>query len=140
MSQLLNDVRQLSDAEQFDFVIGLIDKMSVIQLSGLVKTVETRFDVKASSGLPIAGPSPQRMHSEPVVEEKTEFALFLKAVESAKKIQAIKEVRIITGLGLKEAKDLVDAAPKVVKDKMAKADAESAKKLLEAAGATVELR
>ena len=139
MVRLLENVLKLPENEQIDFIVGTIEGMSVMGLAALIKRVESRFGVKASTT--IVQQSTTNVPNEVVKQdEQTEFAIFLKAVDAAKKIATIKEVRAITGLGLKEAKDLVDAAPKMVKEKMAKPDAENAKKLLEAAGATVELR
>ncbi|HZV00016.1 MAG TPA: 50S ribosomal protein L7/L12 [Planctomycetota bacterium] len=124
-------------------IVGVVEKMSVLNLSTLVKKVEEKFGVKASGGggmivMPPGGGGGGGGGGEPV-EAKTEFTVVLKDA-GAKKIQVIKEVRALTGLGLKEAKDLVDGAPKPVKEKMSKADADAAKKLLEDAGATVEIK
>jgi large subunit ribosomal protein L7/L12 len=142
LANILDEVSKMTDDEKNDVIVGIVEKMSVLNLSALVKKVESKFDVKASGGgggmmmMPAggggAGPAAP-------AEEKTEFTVFLKD-SGAKKIQVIKEVRAITGLGLKEAKDLVDKAPTTVKEKMSKADADNAKKLLEEAGAAVELK
>jgi len=112
-----------------------VSKMSVLDLANLVKEMETKFGVSAA---PVAVAGAGGAAAE-AVEEKTEFTVVLKDA-GATKINVIKEVRAITGLGLKEAKDLVEAAPKNVKEGVSKADAEEMKKKLEAAGAKVELK
>ncbi len=122
--------------EKFEKLVAEIEKMSVLDLSELVKVLEDKFGVSAAA--------PMMMGAAPVAaaeaaEEKTEFDVELTAA-GQQKINAIKAVREITGLGLKEAKDLVDAAPKVIKEKVSKADAENFKKKLEEAGATVVLK
>jgi large subunit ribosomal protein L7/L12 len=111
--------------------------MSVMELNDLVKAIEEKFGVSAASmAAPAAGAGGA---AAAVVEEKTEFTVMLTEV-GANKVSVIKVVREITGLGLKEAKDLVDGAPKPVKEGISKADAEAAKKKLEEAGAKVELK
>ena len=111
--------------------------MSVMELNDLVKAIEEKFGVSAASmAAPAAGGGGA---AAPVVEEKTEFTVQLLEA-GANKVQVIKAVRELTGLGLKEAKDLVDGAPKPVKEAIPKADAEAAKKKLEDAGAKVELK
>ena len=140
VAELIDQATKLSDEEKNDLIVGVVEKMSVLNLSALVKKVETKFDVKASGGggmMMMAGPAAAGPAA--AAAEKTEFTVFLKDA-GQKKIQVIKEVRAITGLGLKEAKELVDGAPKPVKEKLSKADAENAKKLLEDAGAAVELK
>ena len=122
--------------EKFEKLVAEVEKMSVLDLSELVKVLEDKFGVSAAA--------PMMMGAAPVAaaeaaEEKTEFDVELTAA-GAQKINAIKAVREITGLGLKEAKDLVDAAPKVIKEKVSKTDAETFKKKLEEAGATVTLK
>jgi len=119
-----------------DFLTAL-DSMSVMELNDLVKAIEEKFGVSAAAmAAPAAGGGGA---AAAVAEEKTEFTVQL--VEAgAQKVGVIKAVREITGLGLKEAKDLVDGAPKPVKEGMNKADAEAAKKKLEEAGAKVELK
>lgn len=112
-----------------------ISKMSVLDLANLVKEMETKFGVSAA---PVAVAGGAGVAAE-AAEEKTEFTVVLKDA-GATKINVIKEVRAITGLGLKEAKDLVEGAPKNVKEGVSKADAEEMKKKLEAAGAKVELK
>ena len=111
-----------------------ISKMTVLDLANLVKEMETKFGVSAAP-VAVAGGAV----AAEAVEEKTEFTVVLKEA-GANKINVIKEVRAITGLGLKEAKDLVEGAPKNVKEGVSKADSEEMKKKLEAAGAKVELK
>lgn len=142
VAELVDQATKLSDEEKNDLIVGVVEKMSVLNLSTLVKKVEEKFGVKASGGgggMMMMAPGGGGGAAAPA-EEKTEFTVVLKSVDAAKKIAVIKEVRSITGLGLKEAKDLVDGAPKTVKEKMSKADAENAKKQLEAAGGAVELK
>ena len=115
-------------------IIDQLSKLTVVEAAELSKQLEDKWGVKAAA--PVAA-APAAAEKAP--EEKSEFTIFLAAVGD-KKINVIKEVRVITGLGLKEAKDLVDAAPKEVKTGVAKKDAEEAKKKLEAAGAKVELK
>jgi large subunit ribosomal protein L7/L12 len=110
--------------------------MTVLDLASLVKEMETKFGVSAA---PVAVAGVAGGAAAEAAEEKTEFTVVLKD-GGANKINVIKEVRAITGLGLKEAKDLVEGAPKNVKEAVAKADAEEMKKKLEAAGAKVELK
>jgi large subunit ribosomal protein L7/L12 len=114
-----------------------LDSMTVMELNDLVKAIEEKFGVSAAAmAAPAAGGGGA---AAAVAEEKTEFNLMLLET-GANKVQVIKAVREITGLGLKEAKDLVDGAPKAVKEGMNKADADAAKKKLEDAGAKVELK
>jgi large subunit ribosomal protein L7/L12 len=120
-------------------VVKFIESMTVLELSEMVKELEEKFGVSAAAAaMPImAGGAPAA--EAPKGEEKTEFNVILVTVGD-KKIQVIKEVRAITSLGLKEAKDLVDGAPKPVKEGIPMKDAENIKKQLEAAGATVEIK
>jgi len=113
-------------------IIEAVASMSVMEVTELVKAMEEKFGVSAAAAV-AAGPA-----AEAAVEEKTEFTVVLKNV-GANKIQVIKAVRAATGLGLKEAKDLVEAAPSNVKEDLPKADAEALKKSLEEAGAEVEI-
>src|SRR5271154_3220531 len=137
VAELVDQATRLSDEEKNDLIVGIVEKMSVLNLSALVKKVEAKFEVKASGGGGGGGGGGAAPAAAKVEEEvKTEFTVFLKEA-GQKKIQVIKEVRAITGLGLKEAKELVDKGNVNVKEKMAKADADNAKKLLEDAGATV---
>lgn len=117
-------------------VLEIVKGLSVLELNELVKAFEEEFGVSAAAPVAVAA-APAA--AAPVVEEKTEFDVVLVS-GGAQKIQVIKVVREVTGLGLKEAKDLVDGAPKKVKEGIAKAEAEELKKKLEDAGATVELK
>lgn len=121
-------------------VIEFISNMSVLELSQLIKELEEKFGVSAAAPVAMmaAGPMGGAAAAAPV-EEKTEFDVILTA-HGEKKINVIKEVRAITGLGLKEAKDLVENPPKPVKEGVPKADAEKIKAQLEGAGATVEIK
>jgi large subunit ribosomal protein L7/L12 len=119
-------------------VVDYLSKLPVIELAGLIKTLEDSWGVKAAPVAVAAGPAVAAPVEEKK-EEKTEFDVVL-AAAGANKIQVIKAIREITGLGLKEAKDLVEAAPKTVKEAVSKADAEEMKKKLTEAGATVELK
>lgn len=121
-----------------DAFLTALDSMTVMDLNDLVKAIEEKFGVSAAAmAAPAAGGGAGGGGA--AAEEKTEFDLVLQEA-GANKVSAIKAVREITGLGLKEAKDLVDGAPKTVKEAMPKADAEAAKKKLEEAGAKVELK
>lgn len=118
-------------------ILDAIASMTVLELSELIKEMEEKFGVSAAAAAvavaaPAAGPAA-------AVEEKTEFTVMLMAA-GEKKVEVIKVVRAATGLGLKEAKDLVDGAPKAVKEAISKADAEGLKKQLEDAGAKVEVK
>lgn len=124
--------------EKFQSLVSEIEKMSVLDLSELVKVLEDKFGVSAAAPMMMAGAAPAAA-GEAAAEEKTEFDVEI-AAAGASKINVIKVVREVTGLGLKDAKDLVDAAPKVIKEKVAKAEAETMKKKLEEAGATVTLK
>ena len=119
-------------------LIKSIETMSVLELSDLVKALEEKFGVSANMPM-MAAPAAGAAASAPAVEEKSTFSVVLVSC-GASKIAVIKEVRTITNLGLKEAKDLVDAAPKSVKEGATKEEAAEIKKKLEAAGATVELK
>ena len=120
-------------------IIDAIGNKTVLELSDLIKAIEQKFDVKAAAPVAIAaGPVAGGAGAAPA-EEKTEFAVVLKD-GGAKKIQVIKVVRELTGLGLKEAKDLVDGAPKTVKEGVSKDEAESIKKKLEEVGGAVEVK
>ena len=122
-----------------DDVLDSIDTWTVLDLNKLVKGIEEKYGVSAAAPVAVAAAAPAAGAAAPAAEEKTEFTVVL-AGAGDKKIQVIKEVRAITGLGLKEAKDLVDGAPKPVKEGVSKAEAEELKKKLEAAGATIELK
>ncbi|WP_018608277.1 50S ribosomal protein L7/L12 [Uliginosibacterium gangwonense] len=118
-----------------DAFLAALDSMSVLELNELVKAVEEKFGVSAAA---MAAPAAGGAAAAPV-EEKTEFTVVLLAAGD-KKVEVIKVVRAATGLGLKEAKDVVDGAPKPVKEAIPKADAEALKKQLEDAGAKVEIK
>jgi large subunit ribosomal protein L7/L12 len=121
-------------------VVDYLSNLPVIQLAGLIKTLEDKWGVKAAPVAVAAAPGAAGGAAAAApAEEKTEFTVEL-AAAGANKISVIKVVREITGLGLKEAKDLVEGAPKVLKEGVAKADAEEMKKKLEEAGAKVELK
>jgi large subunit ribosomal protein L7/L12 len=117
-------------------IIDAISQMTVLDVADLVKKMEEKFGVSAAA--PVAAVAAGAAAAAPA-EAKTDFTVVL-ASSGANKINVIKEIRTITGLGLKEAKDLVEGAPKTVKEGVAKADAENMKKVLEAAGAKVELK
>ena len=117
-------------------VLEIVKGLTVLELNELVKAFEEEFGVSAAAPVAVAA-APAA--DAPVVEEKTEFDVILTGA-GAQKIQVIKVVREVTGLGLKEAKDVVDSAPKAVKEGISKADAEALKGKLEEAGATVELK
>ena len=119
-----------------DAFLTALDSMTVMELNGLVKAIEEKFGVSAAA---MSAPAAGGAAVAAVVEEKTEFNLVLLEI-GANKVSVIKAVREITGLGLKEAKDLVDGAPKTVKEAIPKADAEAGKKKLEDAGAKAELK
>jgi large subunit ribosomal protein L7/L12 len=120
-----------------DDILEAVGAMSVMDLNDLVKAFEEKFGVSAAA-MAVAGPAAGG-GAAAAAEEQTEFTVFLADV-GANKVGVIKAVRELTGLGLKEAKDLVDAAPKAVKEGLPKADAEAAKKKLEEAGAKADLK
>lgn len=122
--------------EKITAILDEIKGLTILELADLVKAVEEEFGVSAAAPVAVAGAAAGPAAAE---EEKTEFDVILKEV-GAKKLDVIKAVREITGLGLKDAKDLVEAAPKAVKEGASKDDAEALKKQLEEAGATVELK
>ncbi len=124
----------VSKAEILDAIAG----MTVLELSELIKEMEEKFGVSAAAAA-VAVAAPAAGGAAPAAEEKTEFTVVLLAA-GEKKVEVIKVVRAATGLGLKEAKDLVDGAPKPVKEAIPKADAEALKKQLEDAGAKVEIK
>jgi large subunit ribosomal protein L7/L12 len=119
-----------------DAFLTALDSMTVLELNELVKAIEEKFGVSAAA---MAAPAAGGGGGAAAAEEKTEFNVVLTEA-GANKVSVIKAVREITGLGLKEAKDMVDGAPKAVKEGASKADAEAAKKKLEEAGAKVELK
>jgi large subunit ribosomal protein L7/L12 len=120
-------------------IISLLENMTMLEVSNLVKKLEDHFGVTAAAPMMMAGPMMGGGAAAAAVEEKTEFDVVL-ASAGDKKINVIKVVRELTGLGLKEAKDLVDGAPKPVKEKVSKEEAASVKAKLEEQGATVEVK
>jgi large subunit ribosomal protein L7/L12 len=128
----------MADKMSVDEIIAAVKGMTVLELSQLVKTLETEFGVSAAAPMmAVAGPSAAAA-AAPAAEEQTEFNVTLKAV-GPNKISVIKAVRELTALGLKESKDLVEGAPKLVKEKVTKDEAAAAKAKLEEAGATAEV-
>lgn len=121
-----------------DDILEAVGALTVLELNDLVKAFEEKFGVSAAA-MAVAGPAGGAAGGVAAAEEQTEFTVVLAEV-GANKVGVIKAVREITGLGLKEAKDLVDGAPKPVKEGIAKADAEAAKKKLEEAGAKADLK
>ena len=119
-------------------VVSFIDNMSVLEMSEFVKELEDKYGVTAAAPA-MAMAAPAAGGGEAAAEEKTEFDVVLAAVGD-KKIQVIKEVRTITGLGLKDAKDLVESAPKAIKEGVKKEEAEEIKKKIEEVGGTVEVK
>jgi large subunit ribosomal protein L7/L12 len=120
-------------------IVDKIEKLTLLEAVELKKALEDKFGVTAAAPVMMGGMMPAAGGAAPVAEEKTEFTVMLKEA-GAQKINVIKVVRAATGLGLKEAKDLVDGAPKPVKEAISKDDAEKLKKELEEAGAKVELK
>ena len=118
-------------------ILDKISSMTVLELSELIKAMEDKFGVSAAAAVAVAGPAAAAPAA--AAEEQTEFTVVLAAF-GENKVNVIKAVRELTGLGLKEAKDLVDGAPKPVKEGISKADADAAKKKLEEAGAKVEVK
>ena len=121
-----------------DQILEAIASMTVLEVSELVKAMEEKFGVTAAA--PVAVAAAGAAPAAAATEEKTEFTVVLKSFDEAKKIPVIKEVRAITGLGLKEAKDLVEAGNKTLKENVSKDDAAKIKKQLEAAGGVVEIQ
>lgn len=120
-------------------VVEWLSSQTVLEIADLVKELEDKWGVSAAAPVAVAAAAPAGGAAEEAAEEKTEFDVIL-ASAGDKKINVIKEVRAITGLGLKEAKELVEAAPKAIKEGTTKQDAEELKSKLEAAGAKVELK
>ena len=120
-------------------ILDKIGSMTVLELSELIKAMEEKFGVSAAAAVSVAAPAAGGAAAAAPAEEKTEFTVVLAAF-GENKVNVIKAVRELTGLGLKEAKDLVDGAPKPVKEGVNKADAEAAKKKLEEAGAKAEIK
>lgn len=124
--------------EKMKGVMDTVEKMTVMELADLVKALEEKFGVSAAAAVAVAAPGAAAA-AAPAAEEKSTFTIVL-AAAGANKIQVIKELRTITSLGLKEAKDLVDGAPKNIKEGATKEEADKIKKQLEAAGAKIELK
>ncbi|MBU1087082.1 MAG: 50S ribosomal protein L7/L12 [Candidatus Omnitrophica bacterium] len=135
MSEQVKEAVKLSPKSEE--IVKSIEEMNVLELSNLVKVLENKFGVSAA--MPMAVAAAPAAGGAAAAEEKTSFTVILKA-SGDKKIQVIKEIRTITNLGLKEAKDLVDSAPKAVKENVSKEEAEEIKKKLEEQGASVELK
>jgi large subunit ribosomal protein L7/L12 len=122
-------------------IIEAISSMTVLEVSELVKALEEKFGVSAAAPVAVAVGAPAAGAAAPAaVEEQTEFNVILKAYDDTKKIAVIKEVRAVTGLGLKEAKDLVEGAPKPLKENVSKEEAAKIKESVTAAGGTVEIQ
>lgn len=134
----MSDEQKAEVPEKFKALVESIDKLSALELSELVKVLEERFGVSASVPMAMAAPAQAGAPTE-VGEEKSEFTVELTEA-GANKIAVIKVVREVTGKGLKEAKDMVDAAPKAIKENAPKAEAEELKKKLEEAGGKVTLK
>lgn len=120
-------------------ILDAISEMTVMQVSELVKAFEDKFGVSAAAPVAVAA-APAEGDAAAAEEEQSEFTVVLKSIDDGKKIPLIKEVKAITGLGLKEAKELVEAGGKPVKEGVSKEEAEKLKEQLESAGATVELQ
>ncbi|MDR1429612.1 MAG: 50S ribosomal protein L7/L12 [Spirochaetaceae bacterium] len=120
-------------------ILEAISSMTVLEVSELVKAMEEKFGVSAAAPVAVAAVAAPGAAAE-AAEEKTEFTVVLKAFDDTKKIAVIKEVRAVTGLGLKEAKDLVEGAPKPLKENVSKDEANKIKETVTAAGGTVEIQ
>ena len=131
--------KEIKVPEKFKSLVAEIEKMSVLDLAELVEILEDKFGVSAAAPVAVAGAAPAGGEGEAEAEEKSAYNVELVSVGDAK-INVIKAVKSVTELGLKEAKDLVDGAPKTVKENVPKEEAEEMKKTLEEAGATVELK
>lgn len=135
----MSEETQVEVSAEMEQIISTIEKMTVLDLSKLVKALEDRLGVTAAAPMAMAVAAPAGGDAAAVVEEKTEFDVILTGFGD-KKVGVIKEVRAITSLGLKEAKDLVEGAPKAVKEGVTKEEAQKMKEQLEAAGASVEIK
>jgi large subunit ribosomal protein L7/L12 len=120
-------------------VLEWIDQATMLEISDLVKNLEDKYGISAAAGMPMMAMAAGAAAAAPVVEEKTEFNVILASIGD-KKINVIKAVREVTNLGLKEAKDLVEGAPKPIKEGVSKEEADTIKKKFEEAGATVEIK
>jgi large subunit ribosomal protein L7/L12 len=129
----------MSEENKMEEFISYVENMTVLELSKLVKALEERLGVSAAAPVAVAAVAAHAAGAAAAAEEKTDFDVILKSFGD-NKVAVIKEVRAITGLGLKEAKDLVEGAPKPVKEGVAKDEAEKIKAQLEGAGAAVELK
>jgi large subunit ribosomal protein L7/L12 len=129
----------MSEENKMEEFISYVENMTVLELSKLVKALEERLGVSAAAPVAVAAVAAPAAGAAAAAEEKTDFDVILKSFGD-NKVAVIKEVRAITGLGLKEAKDLVEGAPKAVKEGVAKDEAEKIKAQLEGAGAAVELK
>ena len=130
----------MSEENKMEEFVSYIENMTVLELSKLVKTLEERLGVSAAAPVAVAAAPAAGAAAAAPAEEKTEFDVILAGVDAAKKVAVIKEVRGITGLGLIEAKALVEGAPKAVKEGIAKDEADKIKAQLEGAGAKVEVK
>jgi large subunit ribosomal protein L7/L12 len=131
----------MSNTEKIEKIVELIKDLSLLEAFELVKSLEKTFGIDASAYARAAAPAaPAAGAAAPAQEEKTEFDVILENVPADKKLAILKVVRSITGLGLKEAKDLVESAPKAIKEKASKTDADSFKKQVEEAGGKVALK
>ena len=135
----MSEETKVEVSKEMDKFISYIEKLTVLELSTMVKALEERLGVTAAAPVAVAAAAPAAGDGGGAAEEKTEFDVIL-ASFGEKKIAVIKEVRALTGLGLKDAKDLVEGAPKALKEGVSKEEAEEVKEKLEAAGATVELK
>ncbi|MFA6714016.1 MAG: 50S ribosomal protein L7/L12 [Victivallales bacterium] len=133
----MSEETKVEVSAEMEKIISAVENMTVLELSKLVKALEERLGVSAAAPVAVAAAAP--VAAAEAAEEKTEFDVILTGFGD-KKVGVIKEVRAITGLGLKEAKDLVEGAPKAVKEAIAKDEAEKVKAQLESAGATVEIK
>ena len=138
MSHMVDEAKQVEVPAKFKDLVGQIEGLSVLELAELVHVLEEKFGVSAAAPAMMAA-APAAGEAAQAEEEQTSFTVVL-AAAGEQKINAIKVVRDVTGLGLKEAKDLVDGAPKTVKEGISKAEAEELKAKLEAAGAKVEVK
>ena len=129
----------MSEENKMEEFVSYVENLTVLELSKLVKTLEEPLGVSAAAPVAVAA-APAAAAAAAPAEEKTEFDVILAGFDAAKKVAIIKEVRAITGLGLKEAKDLVEGAPKAVKEGAPKEEADKIKAQLEAAGAKVEVK
>jgi large subunit ribosomal protein L7/L12 len=123
-----------------DEILDAISKMTLVEVTELISDMEKKFGVTAAAPVAVAAGGGAAAAAAPVAEEQTEFTVVLKEYPADKKVTVIKVVRELTGLGLKEAKDLVEGVPSTVKEAVSKADSDSMKKKLEDAGAKVEIK